>query len=399
MKPASDDSSNPAVPECPAPGPGRIFLLFMHVGATAFGMGMLQSLRETLLKRRMATEHELAEGLALVQLYPGPVMANLAAYFGYLRGGIVGAVLALLGFIAPCTVLMLILAALYRNYGAAPAAGTILRGLDVVMAGVMLHLTLDFSRRQLKRRLEWGLAACVAALAILGANLSLLVLAGAGIGMYLRRKDENAAADRHRLNFARFRAALLMAAGLLAGAGFALFVPSDLGRLYLAFAHVGSVAFGNGVTILPLLRDAVLANGWLTPSQLGTAIAFSQITPGPILNAATFTGYVVADWSGGLMATFAIFAPSFVMTLVFAELFAHIRHKAWIKGGIHGAMVVFCGMVASVAWFMVANGVRQISDAGVAGIVWLALARFKWPMHWVLPLGVVLRLGLGWAMG
>lgn len=389
----------PEAPVCVAPALGVIFLLFLRVGATAFGMGMLQSLRETLLQRRMATEQELAEGLALVQLYPGPVMANLAAYFGYLRGGVAGALLALTGFVAPCTLLMLVLAALYRQFGAAPGVGLILKGLDAVMVGVLLHLLLDFSRRQLRHKLEWALAGGVAALAILGVNLSFLVATGAGVGIFLCRKGQNAPSDRSRLKLAPFLPALVMAAVLLTGVAAALLIPSALGRLYLAFAYVGSVAFGNGVTILPLLREAVLVNGWLTPSQLSTVIAFSQITPGPILNAATFAGYVVAGWGGGLLATFAIFAPSFVMTLAFAELFAHIRHKAWIKGGIHGAMVVFCGMVASVAWFMAANGIRQVVDACIAGAVWLVLARFKWPLYGVLPGGLALWLGICWAIG
>ncbi|GAB2877308.1 hypothetical protein GCM10027046_01460 [Uliginosibacterium flavum] len=95
-----------------------------------------------------------------------------------------------------------------------------------------------------------------------------------------------------------------------------------------------------------------------------------------------------------MLATFAIFAPSFVMTRVFAELFSRIRHLAWIKGAIHGAMIVFCGMVASVTWFMAAHGVRRISDSLIVLAVWLALSRFKLSLPLSMLGGVLLWLAL-----
>jgi chromate transporter len=379
----------------PTPRLSALFLLFLRVGGTAFGMGMLQSLRETLLRHKLVTEQELAEGLALVQLYPGPMMADLAAYIGYLRRGVPGALVSLLGFIAPSTLMMLVLAILYHHFGARPSVAQGLIGLDAVMAGVLLHVALDFGRRQLRSRQEWLLAGLAGTLAIAGADLSLLILVGITLGAWLKRKAAAHTEPTETLQIARFKPAILMTSGLLLGIAVALWWPSRGSDLYLGFLHIGAVAFGNGVTILPMLRDVVLDHGWLTPSQLSTAIAFGQITPGPILNAATFAGYMVAGWPGGLLATFAIFAPSFVMTLVFAELFTRIRHLAWIKGAIHGAMIVFCGMVASVTWFMAAHGVRKLSDGLVVIAVWAALSRFKLSLPLSMLGGVLLWLLLG----
>lgn len=371
-----------------------LFLLFLRVGGTAFGMGMLQSLRETLLRHRLVSEEELAEGLALVQLYPGPMMANLTAYIGYLRCGVPGALVSLLGFIAPSTLMMLVLAILYHHFGARSSVAQGLIGLDTVMAGVLLHVAQDFGRRQLRSQLEWLLSGLAGVLAIAGVDLSLMILIGITAGAWLKRKGATSATQAEPLQRVRFKSAILMTIGLLTGVAIALLWPSRSSELYLGFLHIGTVAFGNGVTILPLLRDTVLDHGWLTPSQLSTAIAFGQITPGPILNTATFAGYMVAGWPGGLLATFAIFAPSFVMTLVFAELFTRIRHLAWIKGAIHGAMIAFCGMVASVTWFMATHGVRKLSDGLVVLAVWIALSRFKRSLPLSMLGGVLLWLAL-----
>lgn len=371
-----------------------LFLLFLRVGSTAFGMGMLQSLRETLLRHQLVSEQELAEGLALVQLYPGPMMADLAGYIGYLRRGVPGALVSLIAFIAPSTLMMLVLAMLYHHFGARPAVAQGLIGLDVVMAGVLLHVALDFGRRQLRNRLEWLLAVLAGGLAIAGMDLSLLILVGITVGAWLKRRGPALPTTTQPLHWQQFQPALLMGLSLAAGIALALLWPSRSSDLYLGFLHIGSVAFGNGVTILPMLRDVVLDHGWLTPSGLSTGIAFGQLTPGPILNTATFAGYMVAGWPGGLLATFAIFAPSFVMTLVFAELFTRIRHLAWIKGAIHGAMIVFCGMVASVTWFITAHGVRHISDVLIVLAVWLALSRFKLSLPLSMLSGVLLWLVL-----
>ena len=377
-----------------SPALRTLFLLFLRVGATSFGMGMLQSLRETLLRHKLVSEQELAEGLALVQLYPGPMMPDLSAYIGYLRRGVAGAAVSLLGFVAPSTLMMLVLAILYHHFGARPGVAQGLIGLDVVMAGVLVHVALDFGRRQLRNRREWLLAALTGTLAVANVDLSLMILVGIMMGAWFKRKGSPSSGPTQSLQWTRFRPAILMSLALMSGVAFALLWPSRGSDLYLGFLHIGSVAFGNGVTILPMLRDTVLDHGWLTPSQLSTAIAFGQITPGPILNASAFAGYMVAGWPGGLLASFAIYAPSFVMTLVFAELFSRIRHMAWIKGAIHGAMIVFCGMVASVTWFMAVHGVRKLSDGLIVLVVWLALSRFKLSLPLSMLGGVLLWLFL-----
>jgi chromate transporter len=119
----------------------------------------------------------------------------------------------------------------------------------------------------------------------------------------------------------------------------AALTPGTLAALTADTAKIGTIAFGNGYTILPVLQqDVVNTHHWLTVEAFGAGIAVGQATPGPILITAAFVGFVVAGWWGGILAAIAIFAPSVAMTMVAAEIYPYLRRLPAVRGAIKGIM-------------------------------------------------------------
>lgn len=374
-----------------------LFKAFFRIGLTSFGMAILQNLKAMTLRRRFLTEQEFQEGLALVQLYPGPIMVDLVAFIGYRNHGVLGALIATVGFLLPATALMLLASAAYLRYGNLPGVEVMLSGLNALVVGVVLNVTLDFAQKNLNGRVEAALALFAFSLSVFHVDPLWLVLGGLLLGAFVWRRTDDSAPVRSPEPLAWPKLAIpgLVCAGLAVIALWAAYHPSPLGTLVAVFMKIGAVAFGNGATILPVMQQAVVGeHHWLTPSQFGTAIGLGQITPGPILNSATFVGYLVAGTTGALAATFAIFAPSFAMTLVFTELFVHIRHLEPIQGAIRGVMAVFVGLLAGITLSLGQHALTQPLAFVFVAAALIALRYLKWDMIVVLVGGLLAWGGL-----
>jgi len=187
----------------------------------------------------------------------------------------------------------------------------------------------------------------------------------------------------------------VVVAAILAVVAFSWSLKSEIGGLALSLFKIGSVAFGNGSAIIPLIQyEAVEAHPWMSLSQFADGIALGQITPGPFLITATFIGYKLAGFWGGLLATFAIFSPSFAMTLVFTEVFARIRNLKPVRGALAGVMASFVGLLAVV--LLQLGGVALTGPAAfaLAGAAFVAVRWFKVDILWVFVGGLAVWGGL-----
>ncbi len=380
----------------------ELFLAFLRTGLTSFGMSILQNLKAMTLRRGFVTDSEIQEGLALVQLYPGPIMVDLVAFIGYRCRGVAGALISALGFLLPATAMMMAAATAYVRYGSLPWVGTMLLGLNALVVGVVLNVTLDFAKKNITGAAEAVLALAAFALGMMHVNLVWGILGGLLVGAVIwNNHDSDQPEDRQlSVRWANLGVPLLLGIGLVTLATWSAIHLSPLSLLSQVFMKIGAVAFGNGVTILPVMeQDVVSVHHWLTPSQFSAAVGLGQITPGPILNSATFVGYLVAGPLGALTATFAIFAPSIVMTMVFTELFVHIRHFGPVHGAIRGVMAVFVGLLAGVVLTLGRGAlVQPVSFIFAAGAL-VGLRYFRWDPLIVFGGGLALWGGLvyfGW---
>src|SRR5450759_5236340 len=350
-----------------------ILVAYLQVGLTAFGWAILQKLKALVMDKRWLSEEEMNEGLALVQLYPGPIMVDFTAYVGYKLRGVPGAILATTGFILPSFVLMLALSALYFAAGSLPWVHPLFLGLEALVVGILFNVTLDMGAGAVKVRVEAGIALLAFAALLFKVNAVLLVLTALALGAWLMRPPAGARQPgktavlppARPVSRARWTATAAVIAGVLAVVALAWALHSDVGALGLALFKIGAVAFGNGMTIVPLIQaDVVDTRHWLTLSQFADGLALGQITPGPFLITATFIGYKMGGVLGAALATFAIFSPSFAMTLVFTEVFGRLRDLRAVRGALAGVLASFVGMLAVV--ILQLGGVALVTPVALA---------------------------------
>jgi chromate transporter len=365
-----------------------LFALFLRIGATSFGMTMLENLRQVVMRRGLLSEQEMREGLALVQLYPGPIMFDLVAFIGYRRRGTAGAIAAATGFILPATLLMLTVAWAYTQFGSLPSLKRLSLGLSALVVGIMAHITFDFARKNLTGLIHAVLAVTAFIATLAQVDPVMVIFMALAIGAIALRTEANQAVSETVLSWRRLVAPLVVAGIVLGAVLAAVLIDSSLSQLALAFFKIGATAFGNAATILPVMQAVVVSqHRWLAPAEFNLAVALGNLTPGPVLNSATFVGYRVAGLLGGLAATIAVFAPSFAMTLLMSELYERVRRWGAVRAAIQGVVAAFVGLLAGTTLSMaqpIANDVPAIIVAAVAFTTMVAGV----PLIWVLVVGL-----------
>jgi chromate transporter len=381
-----------------------IFSAYFIIGLTAFGMAIIQKIRTMVIDQHWLSEDEVNEGMAMVQLYPGPLMVDFSAYVGYKLRGVIGAILATTGFILPTFVLMSVLSAFYFSAGDLPWVHPLFLGLEALVVGIVLNVTLEMGGRNLQTRTQAVIMLLAFAALLFKVNSILIVLIALALGAWLIRPAAGAgkmagagkpAPKVQPVLLKQWAGIGAVVVVILAVVAFAWSLKSEMGGLALSLFKIGSVAFGNGYTIVSLLQaEAVEAHPWLTMSQFADGLALGQITPGSILIIATFLGYKLAGFWGGLLATFAIFSPSFAMTLIFTEVFTRIRDLKAVRGALAGVMASFVGLLAVV--LLQLGGVALTSPAAfaLAGAAFVAVRWFKLDILWIFLGGLAVWSGL-----
>lgn len=381
-----------------------IFSSYFIIGLTAFGMAILQKLKALVMDNHWLSEEEMNEGLAMVQLYPGPLMVDFTAYVGYKLRGVIGAVLATTGFVLPSFVLMSVLSAFYFAAGNLLWAHPLFSGLEALVVGILFNVTLEMGGRNIQNRTQAVITLLAFVSLLLKFNAVLIVLVALALGALLIRpvtgkgKIVEARKPFSKIEHAsakRWAGIATVAAVIIGVVAFSWSLRSEMGRLSLSLFKIGSVAFGNGSAIIPLIQaETVDVHHWMPLNQFADGIALGQITPGPFLITATFIGYKVAGFLGGLLATFAMFSPSFAMTLVFTEVFAHIRNLKAVRGALAGVMASFVGLLAVVLLQLGGAALTGPASLALAGAAFAAVRWFKIDILWVFLGGLALWSGL-----
>jgi len=168
---------------------------------------------------------------------------------------------------------------------------------------------------------------------------------------------------------------------------------NELSVLFSSMFKVGAVAFGNGMTIMPLLQqEAVISHHWLSMRQFADGIAFGQITPGPFLITATFIGYKVGGFIGSILATIGMFYPSFFYTIVMSEIYEKIKKYLFIRKALKAILATFTGML-----FFVVLSMGSVSFISPATYIWavgalIAVRYYKINILWIFLIGITIEL-------
>jgi chromate transporter len=355
--------------------------LFFKLGVIGFGgpAAHIAMMREEVVRRRRwVSDERFLDLLGMTNLIPGPNSTEMAIHLGYVRAGWPGLLLGGSCFIVPAVLIVLTLAWLYVRYGATPAATSALYGVIPVIIAVVAQAIWALGRTAVKGPLPAMLGIGVLALSLAGVN-ELALLFGAGAVFMLVRLARRPAAAAAMVAAALGLPGVALGQGTIAAAGV------TLGTLFVTFLKIGATLYGSGYVLLAFLRnDFVHRLGWLSDRQLLDAIAIGQVTPGPVFTTATFVGYVLAGWTGAVLATVAIFLPSFVFVALSHPLLPRIRGSRGAGAFLDGVNVAALGLMAAVTWQLARSAITDWFTAALAVAAGVLLIRWRVNSVWLI---------------
>jgi chromate transporter len=316
---------------------------FLRLGSLGFGgpIALAGHMRRELVERRGwidAVDYD--EGLALAQLSPGPLAAQLAIYLGWVRARLVGALLVSIAFVAPSFLMVLAIGFLYLRFGALSWMQGAFYGIAAAVSAIIVRSAANLSKKTLKRdALLWAIAIVNgAATAVMQAEIVWLVVLGGVTTLAV----QSGVAKRA---LAVFPLPALWLTGLKGPA-----TTGVLLKLLTYFTTAGLFVFGSGLAIVPFLHGGVvIQHEWLTERQFLDAVAVAMITPGPVVITVAFIGHLVAGPVGATVAAIAVFLPCFLIVVLVAPHYRRLAGRGKIKTFVSGVTAGAIGAIAGAA--------------------------------------------------
>ena len=332
-----------------------VFWAFLRLGLTAFGgPAMVAYIGEMAVTRNeWLSRQSFREGVAVAQTIPGATAMQTAAYVGLRLRGMVGAAAAYIGFGLPAFCLMAALSALYSISHKSAISASVFHGLQVIVVAIVAKAAFTFGRTTAKGLWDCIIALAAAGYLISGGNPVVAILAGAVVGLLAYRQTSSSSETAQHSESSSLRSAtrqalvvILIGATLLATLLLTNRRLFDLASLML---KVDILAFGGGFASVPVMLHSVAeVNHWMSTRTFMDGIAMGQVTPGPIVITATFVGYQVAGIFGAVVATVAVFFPSFVILVLIVPRFDRLKQNPRFQMAMRGILASFVGLLLSV---------------------------------------------------
>lgn len=388
--------------------PWAIFAIFLRLGCTSFGgpiahLGYFRA--EFVTRRRWLSEHAYADLVALCQFLPGPASSQVGMALGLFRGGYAGMLAAWAGFTLPSAAVLILFALGLSQYGSAIPPGA-LHGLKVVAVSVVALAVWSMARTLCTgapRITLMAVAACVALLARAAlAQVGIIAVAGIA-GMLLFKPAQAAAHEPLPIAVSRRAGALwlsLFVALLLGLPILARLLHNHTVAVVDAFYRAGSLVFGGGHVVLPLLQAQVVPPGWVSNGAFLAGYGAAQAVPGPLFTFSAFLGASMqgfpSGWIGGALCLLAIFAPTFLLVAGAIPFWESLRRNRRTQAALAGINAAVVGLLLAALYQPVwTSAIRAAPDFGLAVVALVALAFWRIP-----PWLVVIAGGAaGWLLG
>jgi len=369
-----------------------------RLGLTSFG-GPIAHLgyyrEEYVVRRRWLDEAHYADLVALCQFLPGPASSQVSIAIGIMRAGLLGGVAAWFGFTLPSAVAMLAFAYGVQSLGVADAGW--LHGLKVVAVAVVAQAVWGMARSLAPDRPRVSLAIVAATVALAsrtaGAQVVVIVVAGL-VGWLLLPAAGASATTAMRIPIGRGLAvgSLALFFVLLVGLPIARQAASSHGlEVFDSFYRAGSLVFGGGHVVLPLLQAEVVPTGWVTNAEFIAGYGAAQAVPGPLFTFAAYLGAVMHEppngVAGGVLALVAIFLPAFLLVIGALPFWGLLRERTAFQSALRGINAAVVGLLLAALYDPVwSSAVKSHGDFG------LALVAFALLMFWRLPPWLVVAI-------
>ncbi|WP_404355086.1 chromate transporter [Cytobacillus firmus] len=384
----------------------EILMVSTRLGLTSFGgpvahLGYFHD--EYVRRRKWMDEKSYADLVALCQFLPGPASSQVGIGIGVMRAGAAGGIMAFLGFTLPSVIALILFAILLQ--GINPAEAGWIHGLKIVAVAVVAHAVLGMAQKLVPDlpRKTLALLAIIATLLWQTAITQVAVILVSGfIGflIYKKHADNDNAPMEFPISKGFAIGCLVLFFSLLIGLPILRELTAvEWVALFDSFYRSGSLVFGGGHVVLPLLEREFVPTGWLSEEAFLAGYGAAQAVPGPLFTFAAYLGAVMNGWQGGLLATAAIFLPAFLLILGTLPFWDTLRRNPNIKGALMGVNAAVVGILISAFYHPIwTSSILEPADFAFAAVLFSMLVYWKLPPWIIVVTGAIGGTLLGYVI-
>ena len=372
------EQSTPAADAESAGGPAysmwQMVLYMLRLATVGFGgpvalVGYMH--RDLVEARRWISGSDYKEGLALAQLAPGPLAAQLAIYLGYVHYRILGATLVGLAFVLPSFVMVVALGWAYVRYGGLDWMQAVFYGVGAAVIGIITMSAYKLTTKSVRRdRLLWAIYLLLAIVTVVTESESAWLFLAAGVVVWFWRAPPK---WFNRGNLGSLAALPVLAAGAAVASD-----GSVLMQIAVFFTKAGAFVFGSGLAIVPFLYGGVVSEyHWLNDKQFVDAVAVAMITPGPVVITVGFIGYLVAGLPGACVAALCTFLPCYLFTIIPAPYFKRYGKLPGIIAFVDGVTAAAVGAITGAVIVLARRSLVDVPTVLLALVTVGLLWRYK----------------------
>jgi chromate transporter len=349
-----------------------IVMYMLKLGAIGFGgpialVGYMH--RDLVEQKKWISESEYAEGLALAQLAPGPLAAQLGIYLSYVHYGILGATIGGIAFILPSFLIVVALGWVYVQYGGISWMQAVFYGVGA--CGIIANSAYKLTQKMIKGTLVWIIYLISISITVITESEIIWTFLLAGILVWFAEAPPKNWFPGNKT----FSIAPLL---LLTQSGANVAKEGILWKILLYFSQAGAFVFGSGLAIVPFLYGGVVKDfQWLTNKEFVDAVAVAMITPGPVVITTGFIGYLVAGLSGSVVAALGTFLPCYLLTILPAPYFRKYGKQPGIAAFVKGVTVAATGAITGAVIVLARRSLIDLPTFAIAVVSIALLWKFK----------------------
>ena len=377
----------------------ELVIYFLKLGTWGFGgpVALVGYMNTDLVgNKKWISEDEYKEGLALAQLAPGPLAAQLGIYIGFVHYRFLGATLVGLAFVLPSFIMVVLLGMAYKLYSGLPWMLAVFYGVSAAVIGIIAisayRLTIKSVSKlnflAMKRNwLLWFFYLIGIVVTVVTQKEDILLFVSCGIIYMLIKAPPK-----------WLRKPTVFPSILVVGTGFWQYEGKTLQELGCFFLKAGALVFGSGLAIVPFLYGGVVEQfGWLNEQEFVDSVAVAMITPGPVVITVAFVGYLVAGFAGACIAAFATFLPCYLFTVALAPSFKRIAKNVSIKAFVDGITAVVVGALVGAVLVIAKSSIIDIPTALIAvssmfGIIYIKKLKEPYIIALAALAGILIKL-------
>ncbi|QLK86151.1 chromate efflux transporter [Staphylococcus sp. 17KM0847] len=377
----------------------NIFFVALKLGLLSFGgptahLGYFYD--EYVKKRKWLDEKEYSDLVALCQFLPGPASSQVGIGIGTIRGGIGGGIISFIGFTLPSVIILMIFSALFTN---SDVSFTWMQGLKLVAVAIVAQAIIGMGKKLTNTKTTIALALFVLILSLVINNLYIQVIALSITGVYGLIFLKQTSTDRTKIKNKSFKlpkklgfVSLSLFFLLLTVLPIASSMTNNLWlKMFDSFYRSGSLVFGGGHVVLPLLENEFVPSGLISPDNFITGYAVAQAVPGPLFTFASYIGMSIEGIGGAILATIAIFLPAFLLLFGILPFWDNIKSNIYAEGFLKGISAGVVGILIAAFYNPIwTSTIKSELDFALASSLFILLMYFKLPSWAIVLVGIIL---------